>query len=188
MNTRDNGVRPDQITVTVNMQNNTHLGLLAAREWLARADARGLRMSVWAQTGAANRVGPEGGKIAELSSVGSWHVVLDNTGHVAAHQGSDWDCTTCDELRQAGKLPARTKEVTQYTGPSSGGISAHRSPFPGQQLTSRGSKLQPGQRAQLLKDIAELREQEPGISKTEIGRRMAVKYGISAATVVRQYI
>lgn len=102
--------RPDQITVTVNMQNNTHLGLLAAREWLALADVMGLKMSVWAQQAVADRVGPEGGKIAELSCWGSWHVVLDNTGHVAAHQGRDWDCTTCDELRQAGKLPAKTAE------------------------------------------------------------------------------
>jgi len=103
-----NQVRPDDIMVTVQPPSRAGetLGQEAARAWITRADALDLKTSVWAETGVASRVGPEGGTIAELTCQGSWHVVLDNTGHVAAHQGLDWNCTTCDELRRAGKLPA----------------------------------------------------------------------------------
>ena len=103
-------VTPDQIVVHVS-PNTEDMGLKAANAWLRRADVEGLKTSLWAQQAIADRVGPEGGKVADLVSDGHWHVVVEISGRTSAHRdvGLHRDCPTCTTLRSAGLIP---KDVT----------------------------------------------------------------------------
>lgn len=59
----------------------------AATEWVVYADRVGLKLSLWTQAG--YRVGPEGGKVAELTHQGKpWHVRVSAFGKVTAHPGN----------------------------------------------------------------------------------------------------
>ena len=61
----------------------TGLAYRAASEYIARADAIGMRFSVWAQSGFT--VGAEGGKVAEMMFNGlSWSVWVDESGKITA--------------------------------------------------------------------------------------------------------
>lgn len=101
MNT-DNGVRPHHISVTVTP--GPDMGVEAARAWLARADTMGLKMGAWSQQAIADRVGPEGGRIAELTADGSWHVIVQTSGRTSAHPGLQDFCSACADLREAGAI------------------------------------------------------------------------------------
>lgn len=60
----------------------------AADRYRERADRLGLRMSAWSQSG--YKVGPEGGKVAELTFIGlSWSVWVDASGKVTARVGTE---------------------------------------------------------------------------------------------------
>jgi hypothetical protein len=102
-------ISPDQIVVHVPRPGREDMGLQAVRAWIRRADAEGLKTSVWAQEAIANRVGPKGGKVAELVADGGWHVVVETTGRTSAHRDvgnhRDRDCPTCVALRADGLIP-----------------------------------------------------------------------------------
>lgn len=76
---------------------------------------------------------------------------------------------------------------------SSGGIEPHRRPYHGvqpsdwQQKRWRRQTTTSEMRDAIRRDAEEIREKEPDISKSELGRRLAVKYNITGATA-RYYI
>jgi len=49
----------------------------------------------------------------------------------------------------------------------------------------RRPKLTRAAREALRQDIRDLLAEEPGLSKTEVGRRLASKYGVSGSTVTQ---
>jgi hypothetical protein len=63
----------------------TGLAYRAASAYIAWADGVGMRFSVWAQEGF--KVGPDGGKVAEMTFRGeSWAVWVDHFGHITARR------------------------------------------------------------------------------------------------------
>lgn len=51
------------------------------------------------------------------------------------------------------------------------------------QMIPRTRKLTPAQREALAQEIRDLRADEPTISKSEIGRRLAGKYGVTGSYI-----
>lgn len=99
--------RPESLDYLSVKAGGADLGERAARQWLDHADRIGLKMGAWAQEAIADKVGEEGGKAAELTFRGtSYHVIVTRRGKLACHAGLDFKCTACDELRQAGAIPA----------------------------------------------------------------------------------
>lgn len=97
--------RPESLDY-LSVKTGDSLGLRAARQWLDHAVRIGLKMSVWTQEAIANRVGENGGTVAEMTHQGRpYHVVVTRKGHLAAHPGNDYACAPCDELRQSGLIP-----------------------------------------------------------------------------------
>lgn len=64
------------------------LGVRAALQWRAHADRIGLKMSVWAQQAIADKVGAEGGVVAEMIHRGKpYYIAVTPYGKISAHQG-----------------------------------------------------------------------------------------------------
>lgn len=79
------------------------LGARARERWLVRADATGIKLSVW--SAAVPDPGPGGGKAAEMTFEGSpYHLIVTRPGRLAVHPGNDDDCAPCDELRRDGAI------------------------------------------------------------------------------------
>lgn len=73
--------------------------------------------------------------------------------------------------------------------PTSGGIPANQKPYHGMRPSEWRQKgwrkpvTTPEMRDTFKQEAAVLREEEPGISENEVARRLAVKHGLSAATI-----
>lgn len=94
------------------------LGLRAAAQWLYFADRIGLKTTLWAQTGLADKVGAEGGHIADLQTgAGHFHIIVTRWGKLAAHNEADVMgtprnrpavCQPCAQLARNGQIARPT--------------------------------------------------------------------------------
>lgn len=78
--------------------------------------------------------------------------------------------------------------MTEWSAPSTGGRLPHQRPLinvdEGPRPTGHHRRtLTPAKRAELVADITELYESDPGIALNEVSRRLAPKYGVSGSRI-----